>query len=180
MRRRRLWWGGGALLVVIVGATLLTWRPWRLPYGDQVACAFYRENPKPGQPMCITWGQAKSRYSAWVRQPTWLPPTTEWQALTVDRPITHIVPPPGLTILYQLPLGAEIQVQENPTMIDGGGGPHTHASRLDGQLVYVSGWTNADTHLKSLYFDEAHHWYDVMGINTSWTDVDGVAASLIK
>ena len=117
IRRRRLWLGGGALLVVMVGASLLIWRPWRLPYGDQVACTYYQEHPQAGQPVCITWSQAQSRYPTWVRQPTWLPPTVQWQQLTVNRPFENVVPPPGLTILYQMPHGASIQVFENPGIV---------------------------------------------------------------
>lgn len=184
MPRRTRWFGAGALVVMAIAAGLLVWRPWRIPYGNQTACTFYRENPGPGQAMCITWAQAKRRYPSWVRQPTWLPSTVQWQELTVNRPIHHIaLPPPGLTVLYQMPHGAEIQVQENPTVIDGAGGPRTRTRRLDGQLVYVSAWTsssNPPTHLKVLYFDSDRHWYLVMSFNTPWADVDRVAASLMR
>ena len=184
MRRRRLWLAGGALLVVIVGASLLIWRPWRIPYGNQAACTAYRENAQPGQPICITWAQANRRYPTWVRQPSWLPSTVQWQQLTVNRPLGHdALPPPGLTIWYQLP-HATIQIQENPTVV-GVGARHTRASRLDGQPDHVAGWTVRNpgeraVHLKELWFDADHHWYMVTGVNASWADVDGVAASLIK
>ncbi len=180
MRSRRLRLGVGVALVLIAGATLLVWRPWRLPYGGQVVCTFYRENPQPGQPTCITWAQAESRYGAWARRPTWLPAATEWQQLTVDRPLKHLASPPMLTVLYQLPHGAQIQVQETPLAVTGGAGPRVRASRLDGQRVYVSGWVNWGVRLKMISFDVKHHGYQVMSFNTSWADVDGVAESLIR
>ena len=195
MRRQRLWWGGGALLGVILAVSLLIWRPWRLPYGDQVACTYYQNHPQAGQPMCITWAQAQSRYPAWVRQPTWLPPTVQWQQLTVSRPVEHVTSPPGLTILHQMPQGASIQVFENPGIVHVSFGklitngktiapPHVQSNRLNGKPVHFAGWTvhnpGSATHLKQLWFDVDRHTYQVLGINVSWADVNGVAASLIQ
>jgi hypothetical protein len=85
-----------------------------------------------------------------------------------------------LTVLYQLPHGAQIQVQETPLAVTGGAGPRVRASRLDGQRVYVSGWVNWGVRLKMISFDVKHHGYQVMSFNTSWADVDGVAESLIR
>ena len=181
--RQMLWAGVGGVAALMVAGGLFVWRPWRLPYGNQVVCAAYRANPEPGQPVCIMWGQAKSRYAAFVREPTWLPSNVRWQQLTVNRPLQHGVrTPPSLTIWYQLPQGT-LEVQETPSVV-AVTARHARSGRLNGQPDHVAAWTVHEpgkhvVHLKLLWFDSQKHWYMVTGFNASWADVKGVAASLI-
>jgi hypothetical protein len=67
MNRRMALIGAPVLAVLLAAAAVFVWRPWAVPYGDQAACRAALSNHQPGQPVCITWAQAKKRYPTWSR-----------------------------------------------------------------------------------------------------------------
>lgn len=144
--------------------------------------------------MCLTWPAAESRYAAWVRKPTWLPPAVEWQQLTIARPLHGVVSPPSLTIFYEMPHGASIQVFESPSVVSVSFGqliangkaiapPRVQATIVKGLRAHMAAWTvhnpGQALHLNEIWVDVNHHTYQVMGSGVPLADVKNVVAGLI-
>ena len=179
MNRRMVLIGAPVLAVLLAAAAVFVWRPWAVPYGDQVACRAALKNHQPGQPICITWAQAKQRYPTWIRQPTWLPPGVVYQVLWLSTPVPPVTMPGQVVVDYQLRHQAWIQIYESTGRLQ-----QAFPQRLNGVPVATKGWTvhnpgQAPDHLKQIAFNGQHANFVVLGMDVPWTDMNRVAATLL-